>query len=241
MAAVVKRAGLPFDAVVTTELARGYKPAPAVYQLAVDLYRPDEIRMVACHKYDLKAEVAFVAYSLEFGPSAKPDTAPETWFDLHGEAVDSSRRDTEREKAIASCLLTLAYFRASARGRFLLRFGLIEINSGTNEIFQSTLINLVALEKIDRSPHLAFEARVEELVGIREARSVGKGKLHLVLMGVADRDDPVARPHRASHPLPFLDDLPIGRKDALADAGERFATPIPEFCDQLVNIFRWIH
>src|SRR5205814_426571 len=44
-----------------------------------------------------------------------------------------------------------------------------------------------------------------------------------------------------SHPFPFLDDLPIGRKDAVADAGEGLATPIPEFCDQPVNIFRWIH
>jgi hypothetical protein len=26
----------------------------------------------------------------------------------------------------------------------------------------------------------------------------------------------------ASHPLPFLDDLPVGLKDALADADERF-------------------
>jgi 2-haloacid dehalogenase len=89
--AVVKHAGLPFDAVLTAELAHSYKPAPAVYQLAVDYlgYRPDEILMVACHKYDLKAarafgmRTAFVARPLEFGPSAKPDTAPETWFDLY--------------------------------------------------------------------------------------------------------------------------------------------------------------
>ena len=92
--AVVKHAGLPFDAVLTAEVARSYKPAPAVYQLAVDYlgYRPDEILMVACHKYDLKAarafgmRTAFVARPLEFGPDAKPDTAPETWFDLY---VDS--------------------------------------------------------------------------------------------------------------------------------------------------------
>src|SRR5438876_3888979 len=117
----------------------------------------------------------------------------------------------------ASCLFTFAYFRAR---RLLLRFDLIVINSGTDEIFQSTLIDLVTLEKIDCSPHFAFEARVEELVGIRQACPVGKGKLHLVFMGVADRDDPVARPHRASHPFPFLDDLPVDRKVALADAAE---------------------
>lgn len=90
MVAVVKHAGLPFDAVLTAELARSYKPSRAVYQLAVDLlgYRPEEIMMVACHKYDLKAarefgmRTAFVARPLEFGPDVRPDVAPEPWFDV---------------------------------------------------------------------------------------------------------------------------------------------------------------
>lgn len=92
--AVVKHAGLPFDAVLTAELVHSYKPAPAVYQLAVDYlgYQPHEILMVACHKYDLKAacafgmRTAFVARPLEFGPDAKPDIAPETWIDLHADS-----------------------------------------------------------------------------------------------------------------------------------------------------------
>jgi len=91
MVAVVKHAKLPFDAILTAELARNYKPAPAVYQLAVDYlgYRPDEIMMVACHKYDLKAarafgmRTAFVARPEEFGPDARPDIAPEPWFDVY--------------------------------------------------------------------------------------------------------------------------------------------------------------
>src|SRR5262249_2112730 len=33
----------------------------------------------------------------------------------------------------------------------------------------------------------------------------------------------------------------IGLEDALADAGERFTTPVRESCDQPVNAFRWIH
>src|SRR5258708_33491754 len=70
---------------------------------------------------------------------------------------------------------------------------------------------------------------------------MGKGKLHLIFVGVADRDHSVARPHWASHPLPFLDYLPVRLKDALADAGQRFAAPVCEPCDQLVNTFRWIH
>lgn len=92
--AIVKRAQLPFDAVLTAELARSYKPAPAVYQLAVDYlgYRPEQILMVACHKYDLRAakafgmRTAFVARPLEFGPDARPDITPENAFDC---CVDS--------------------------------------------------------------------------------------------------------------------------------------------------------
>jgi 2-haloacid dehalogenase len=93
MVEVVKHAGLPFDAILTAELAHVYKPAPAVYQLAIDYlgYRADEIMMVACHKYDLAAarafgmRTAFVARPLEFGPTGQPDTAPEEWFDVYAD------------------------------------------------------------------------------------------------------------------------------------------------------------
>lgn len=89
--ALVKNANLPFDAILTAELATSYKPSPAVYQLAVDYlgYRPDQILMVACHKYDLKAarafgmKTAFVPRPLEFGPGATPDVAPESWLDVY--------------------------------------------------------------------------------------------------------------------------------------------------------------
>lgn len=91
MVEIVKHAALPFDAVLTAELAHTYKPSPVVYQLAVDYlgYRAEEILMVACHKYDLKAarafgmHTAFVARPLEFGPDATPDVAPEDWIDLN--------------------------------------------------------------------------------------------------------------------------------------------------------------
>ncbi len=93
--AVVKRADLPFDAVLTAELARAYKPDPAVYRLAVDYLDlpPDAMMMVACHKYDLHAakafgmRTAFVARPLEFGPGGKPDIAPEPTFDLNARDI----------------------------------------------------------------------------------------------------------------------------------------------------------
>ncbi|WP_158809221.1 haloacid dehalogenase type II [Beijerinckia sp. L45] len=88
---VVKHAGLTFDCVLSADLARSYKPAPAVYQLAVDCLgvAPSEILMVASHKYDLVAarafgmRTAFVARPLEFGPDERPDLGPDPTFDIN--------------------------------------------------------------------------------------------------------------------------------------------------------------
>ncbi len=89
--AVAKHAGLPFDAILSTELARSAKPAPAAYRLAVDLLGvpPGQILLVACHKYDLRAargfgmHTAFVGRPDELGPDGDPDTNPEPWCDLN--------------------------------------------------------------------------------------------------------------------------------------------------------------
>ena len=91
LVALVKHAALPFDAILSAELARAYKPAAAVYRLAVDYLGvpAPEIMMVACHKYDLHAakalgmKTAFVARPLEFGPNASPDCTPEPGFDIN--------------------------------------------------------------------------------------------------------------------------------------------------------------
>ncbi len=95
--AVVKHAALPVDAVLTGELVRAYKPAPAAYQLAIDCLdlAPEAVMMVACHPYDLRAakafgmRTAFVARPLEFGPPPR-GRAPEPVKD---EAFDICARD----------------------------------------------------------------------------------------------------------------------------------------------------
>ncbi len=95
--AIVKHAHLPFDAILTAELARSYKPAPAVYRLAVDYlgYTPGQIPMVACHKYDLRAarafglRTAFIARPLEFGLEVRPDVAPDSAFDCNVDSFTS--------------------------------------------------------------------------------------------------------------------------------------------------------
>ncbi|MCJ2080953.1 haloacid dehalogenase type II [Methylobacterium sp. J-090] len=87
---IAKLGRLPFDCILTAELVQSSKPDPKVYALAQNAFavRPDQILMVACHKYDLKAakalgfRVAFVPRPLEFGPRGKVDLAPESYFDL---------------------------------------------------------------------------------------------------------------------------------------------------------------
>jgi 2-haloacid dehalogenase len=88
---MAKHAGLPWDCILSAELARHYKPAPEVYLTAVDLLglQPHEVMMVVAHKGDLRAaqavglRTAFVTRPLEYGPHRQPDLAPDAAFDLH--------------------------------------------------------------------------------------------------------------------------------------------------------------
>ena len=83
MADLARRNGWVWDAIVGAELARDYKPKPAVYLTAAQAFdcAPQETMMVAAHSSDLAAaaaaglRTAFVARPDEFGPGkgeAKP-------------------------------------------------------------------------------------------------------------------------------------------------------------------------
>ena len=88
---MAKHAGLPWDCILSAELARHYKPAPETYQMAADLLGlpPAQVMMVAAHKDDLRAaqrvglKAAFVARPLEHGPERQPDTTPDPAFDVY--------------------------------------------------------------------------------------------------------------------------------------------------------------
>ncbi|MBZ0299272.1 MAG: haloacid dehalogenase type II [Anaerolineae bacterium] len=78
---MAKSAGLPWDCVLSAELARHYKPDVEVYQTAANLLdlEPRQVMMVAAHESDLQAarrvgfRTAFVYRPLEFGPTGQPD------------------------------------------------------------------------------------------------------------------------------------------------------------------------
>ena len=87
LAGMAKNAGLPWDLILSAELARHYKPDPEVYLTAVDLLDlpPQDVVMVAAHRSDLDAartcglRTAFIDRPAEFGLSPQPGARrPET-------------------------------------------------------------------------------------------------------------------------------------------------------------------
>lgn len=92
---MAKNAGLPWDCVLSSELARHYKPDREVYLTAASLLglEPGEVMMTAAHRDDLEAaksfglKTAFISRPLEFGPDGKPDTASEGEFDVLAEDI----------------------------------------------------------------------------------------------------------------------------------------------------------
>lgn len=81
---LAKGAGLPFDCILSAELARTYKPDPRVYALIWEFFAvaPDQVLMVAAHPDDLAAasrcglRTAFVPRPLEWGPGRPAPAVP---------------------------------------------------------------------------------------------------------------------------------------------------------------------
>ena len=87
---MAKRAGLPWDTVLSSELVGHYKPDREVYLKAASLLglRPAEVMMVAAHKPDLRAaagaglRTAFVPRPREW-PNRRIDLSYEDSFDVN--------------------------------------------------------------------------------------------------------------------------------------------------------------
>ncbi len=79
-----KNADLPWDCILSSELAKHYKPDPEVYLIAASLLglSPNEVMMVAAHNNDLLAaqavgfQTAFVYRTTEYGPNQATDLEP---------------------------------------------------------------------------------------------------------------------------------------------------------------------
>jgi 2-haloacid dehalogenase len=90
LADMAKNAGLPWDLILSAELARHYKPDREAYLTAVDLLslKPEEVMMTAAHRGDLDAargfglRTGFIHRPNEYGPTRRADTAKQADFDV---------------------------------------------------------------------------------------------------------------------------------------------------------------
>lgn len=87
---MAKFAKLPWDCILSSELAGKFKPDPRAYQRAAEVLclSPERVMMVAAHGSDLRAaaavglRTAFVLRPLEYGPDGKYDPTPDPSFDV---------------------------------------------------------------------------------------------------------------------------------------------------------------
>ena len=90
LANMAKRAGLPWDCILSAEVFRHYKPDPEVYLGAASVFdcAPREVMLVAAHHDDLRAaaacglRTAYVERPAEFGDPPK-DVSPDAADDFH--------------------------------------------------------------------------------------------------------------------------------------------------------------
>jgi 2-haloacid dehalogenase len=83
LVSLAKRAGLPWDLILSVEMFHAYKPDPRVYRGAADLLdvAPDQIVLVAAHTRDIEGaaaaglRTAFLERPAEKGPHGEADRA----------------------------------------------------------------------------------------------------------------------------------------------------------------------
>jgi 2-haloacid dehalogenase len=94
MAAIARRNGLSWDAILGSEIARDYKPKPAVYLAACDAFDlpPGDCMMVAAHSNDLShaakcgLRTAHISRPNEHGPG-KGELAPKVPVDYSAKSL----------------------------------------------------------------------------------------------------------------------------------------------------------
>jgi len=88
---MAKRAGLPWDCVLSAEVFRAYKPDPAAYLGVARTFdlAPAQVMLVAAHHDDLEGaracglRTAYIERPLEFGAAHPKDVSPRPDNDLH--------------------------------------------------------------------------------------------------------------------------------------------------------------
>ena len=88
---MAKRAGLPWDCILSAEVFRAYKPDPATYLGVAQVFdvAPEQVMLCAAHHDDLAAartcglQTAYIERPLEFGAAQVKDVSPQAGNDFH--------------------------------------------------------------------------------------------------------------------------------------------------------------
>jgi 2-haloacid dehalogenase len=88
---MAKRAGLPWDCILSAEVFRAYKPDPRTYLGVAQTFdlAPEQVMLVAAHQDDLAAartcglQTAYIERPLEFGAGQIKDVSPDSANTLH--------------------------------------------------------------------------------------------------------------------------------------------------------------
>ena len=88
---MAKRAGLPWDCILSAEVFHKYKPDPGTYLGVAKVFdiEPEEVMLVAAHQNDLQAarecglKTAYIERPLEYGVSQIKDVSPNSKNTLH--------------------------------------------------------------------------------------------------------------------------------------------------------------
>ena len=88
---MAKRAGLPWDCILSAEVFRAYKPDPLTYLGVAQTFdlQPEQVMLVAAHQDDLTAaracglQTAYIERPFEFGREQAKDVSPDPANTLH--------------------------------------------------------------------------------------------------------------------------------------------------------------
>jgi 2-haloacid dehalogenase len=92
---MAKRAGLPWDCILSAEVFRAYKPDPVTYLGVATVFdvAPEQVMLCAAHHDDLAAaracglQTAYIERPLEFGAAQVKDVSPQAGNDVHARDV----------------------------------------------------------------------------------------------------------------------------------------------------------
>lgn len=92
---MAKRAGLPWDCILSAEVFRAYKPDPATYLGVARVFDlpPEQVMLVAAHHDDLEGaracglRTAYIERPLEFGSAHVKNVSPRPGNDLHAASL----------------------------------------------------------------------------------------------------------------------------------------------------------